>query len=100
MEAGERALLTVDQENVDDEYKAPVIRMLPRPPDRHQSLANLSCPLIFTWPSDRANVSGLKLCGTVVYCMIRMVKIFLCLYLNISPKLILPGVEAAPISDL
>lgn len=30
MEAGERALLIVDQENVDDEYKAPVIRMLPR----------------------------------------------------------------------
>lgn len=30
MEAGERASLTVDQENVGDEYKAPVIRMLPR----------------------------------------------------------------------
>lgn len=86
-----RTSLTVDQVNVDDGYKAPVIRMLPGPPDRHQSLANLSCPLIFTWPSDGANVSGLKLYGTVKYCKFGVVKISLSLYLNISPKLILLG---------
>lgn len=42
MEAGEGALLIGDEGNVDDEYKAPVTRMLPQPPDRHQSLANFS----------------------------------------------------------
>lgn len=40
-------------------------------------------------------MSVLKLGGIAVYCIFRVVKMFLSSYLNLLPKLIFPGVEAS-----